>query len=160
MVWFTTQNICLCFLSLLNPQERKLFINVFGVRDTTLVLRRCMGLLSDTHNCGLCMRRVCRERFPTTQVSDPDMHQGTCVTHVPWCMSGSLTSGFLWNRWRGKRSRHSRRIRNPQFPYLVRGPWITKLHVTVRCIWTAAPLENLPIYSYLPGLLHCEWDNH
>ena len=36
------------------------------------------------------------------QVSDPDMHHGTCVTHVPWCMSGSLTSGFLWNRRRGK----------------------------------------------------------
>ena len=24
-------------------------------------------------------------------VSDPGMHHGTCVTHVPWCMSGSLT---------------------------------------------------------------------
>ena len=22
--------------------------------------------------------------------SDPGMHHGTCVTHVPWCMSGSL----------------------------------------------------------------------
>ena len=27
-------------------------------------------------------------------VSDPG------VTHVPWCMPGSLTSGFLWIRWR------------------------------------------------------------
>ena len=35
------------------------------------------------------------------QVSDPDMHYGTCVTHVPWCMPGSLTSGFLWSRPRG-----------------------------------------------------------
>ena len=26
-------------------------------------------------------------------VSDLDMHHGTCVTHVPWCMSGSLTYG-------------------------------------------------------------------
>ena len=56
------------------------------------------------------------------QVSDPDLHHGMCVTHVPWCRSGSLTSGFLWSRWRGKRSRHSRRMRNPQFAYLVRGP--------------------------------------
>ena len=48
-------------------------------------------------------------------VSNPDMHHGTCVTHVPWCMSRSLTSGFLWIRWRGKRSRHSRRMRNLQF---------------------------------------------
>ena len=47
--------------------------------------------------------------------SDPDMHHGTCVTHVPWCIPGSLTGGFLWSRWRGKRSRHSRRMRNPEF---------------------------------------------
>ena len=52
---------------------------------------------------------------PSPQVSDPDMHHGTCVTHVPWCMPGSLTSGFLWNRRRVKRSRHSRRMRNLQF---------------------------------------------
>ena len=25
-------------------------------------------------------------------VSDPGIHHGTCVTHVPWCMLGSLTS--------------------------------------------------------------------
>ena len=39
---------------------------------------------------------------PSPQVSDPDMHHGTCDTHVPWCKSGSLTSGFLWNRRRGE----------------------------------------------------------
>ena len=49
------------------------------------------------------------------QISDLDMHYGTCLTHVPWCIPGSLTSGFLWSRWRGKRSQHSRRLRNPQF---------------------------------------------
>ena len=66
-------------------------------------------------NCGLRMRRECRERFPPPpRVGDPDMHHGTCVTHVLWCMPGSLTSGFLWYRWRGKRSRHSRRMRNLQ----------------------------------------------
>ena len=45
---------------------------------------------------------------------DPVMHHGTCVTHVPWCMPRSLASGFLWSWRRGKRSRHSRRMRNPQ----------------------------------------------
>ena len=46
--------------------------------------------------CGLRMRRECRERFPRHRlqwkppVSDPGMHRGTCVTHVTWCMSGSL----------------------------------------------------------------------
>ena len=43
------------------------------------------------------------------------MHHGTCMTHEPWCMSGSLPSGFLWTWWRGKHSRHTRRMRNPQF---------------------------------------------
>ena len=34
-------------------------------------------------------RRIQRK----TRVSDPGMHHGTCVTHVPWCMSGLLTHG-------------------------------------------------------------------
>ena len=33
---------------------------------------------------------------PPPQVSVPDMHHGTYVTHVPWCMPGSLINGFLW----------------------------------------------------------------
>ena len=48
-------------------------------------------------------------------VFDPDMHHGTCVTHVPWYMPRSITSSFLWSRWRGKRSRHSRLMRKSQF---------------------------------------------
>ena len=55
--------------------------------------------------------------FPQPWVTDPVMHHGTCVTHVPSCMPGSLTSGFLWSRCRWK---HARRMRN--FTYLVRGP--------------------------------------
>ena len=35
-----------------------------------------------------------RHRFKRKPlVSDPGMHHGTCVTHVPWYMSGSLTCG-------------------------------------------------------------------
>ena len=58
-----------------------------------------MGLLLDMLNYGLRIRWECRERFPTRRlqrksiVSDPGMHHGTCVTHVPWCISGSLTCG-------------------------------------------------------------------
>ena len=41
------------------------------------------------------MRQECRVHFLQFQrkplVSDPDMHHDTCVAHVPWCMSGSLT---------------------------------------------------------------------
>ena len=29
---------------------------------------------------------------PPTRISDPDMHHGTCVKHVPWCMPGSSMS--------------------------------------------------------------------
>ena len=49
-------------------------------------------------NCGLSVWRECRERVPCHRhqgkplVSDPNMHHGTWVTHVPWCMSGLLTA--------------------------------------------------------------------
>ena len=52
---------------------------------------------------------------PPPWISDPDIHHGMCVAHVPWCMSGSLMNGFFGSRWRGKRSRHTWRMRNPQF---------------------------------------------
>ena len=47
-----------------------------------------MGLLTDTQNCGLRMPLECRERPHPSNTH-------TCVTNVPWCMPGSLTSGFL-----------------------------------------------------------------
>ena len=87
-------------------------------------IRRRRGLLPDTQNCELCMRRECRERFPRHWLqrkplaSDPDMHHGTCITHVPWCMSGSLT------RDGGQNVPHipgACATRN--FTYMVRGPW-------------------------------------
>ena len=49
------------------------------------------------------------------QVSDPDMHHGTCVTHVPWRKSGSLTSGGGENI--------PGACATCNFTYLVRGPW-------------------------------------
>ena len=65
------------------------------------------------------------------RVSDPDMHDDMCMTHVPWYMPGSLTCGFLLGQWRGKRSRHSRRMRSPQFPYLVRAPLVAILRTNM-----------------------------
>ena len=70
---------------------------------------------------------------PPPWVSDPDMHHGTCVTHVPWCIPGSLTSGFLWSRWREKRSRHSRCMRNPQFYVLAHRDVVTKIKIQDYC---------------------------
>ena len=114
-----------------------------------------MGLLPNTQNRGLRMRRECRERFPPPpRFSDPDMHHGTCVTHVPWCMPGSLTSGFLWKQWRGKRSRHSRRMRNPRFCIFGKRPigliWCNPMREdSVGCI----PVQSLREWTeqYLPS---------
>ena len=70
------------------------------------------------------------------RISDPDIHHGTCVTHVPWCMPGSLTSGFLWSRWRGKRSRHFRRMRNQQFYVSGKRPMATNFrHRRTQSSW-------------------------
>ena len=82
-----------------------------------------------TQNCGLRMRRECRELFPRhpqrfPRASDPDMYHGTCMTHVPWCIPGSLNSHFLWRQWRGKRSR---RMRKPQFCVSGRRPMVMTL---------------------------------
>ena len=72
------------------------------------------------------MRQECRERFRHRRlqrkplVSDVHMHHGTCATHVPWCMLGSLTRGGGENV--------------PGIPgacvtlnimYLARGPWLS-----------------------------------
>ena len=81
------------------------------------------------------MRRECRERFPHRRAfSDPDMHHGTCVAHVPWCMSGSLTDGFLWSQWRGKRSRHSRHMRNPQI-YVSGKRFMEMISILLAFLW-------------------------
>ena len=64
------------------------------------------------------------------QISDPGMHHVTCVTHVPWCMSGSLTRDGEGNV--------------PGFPgacttrnytYLVRYPWLS-IRVVVNRRWS------------------------
>ena len=65
-----------------------------------------MGLLPDMHP-------ECRERFPRHRlrrkplVSNPGKHH---VRHVRAVMH----VGIAKQLWRGKRSRHSRRMRNPQ----------------------------------------------
>ena len=103
-----------------------------GFASTCLAVLQCnliTGLLPDTQNCGLRMRRECRERFPRRH-GDPDMHQGMCVTHVPWCMPILLTSSFLWSQWREKSSRHSRRMRNPQFYVSGKRPMLRQLMYT------------------------------
>ena len=59
---------------------------------------------------------------PSPQVSDPEMHHSTSTTHVPWYMTESPASGFLWSQWRGKGSRLSCACAARKFTYQVRGP--------------------------------------
>ena len=73
---------------------------------STISLIAHMDLLPDTYNCGLRMHREYRERFPFSRhrlkreslVNDPSMR---------------VAIANRW--WQGKRSRHSRRMRHPQF---------------------------------------------
>ena len=93
------------------------------------------------------MRRECRDRFlqhrlqKKPQVSDPDMHHGTCVAHVPWCMSGSLTPSG------GENVPGPCATRN--LTYLARGPLRhhIDLHMNVKCLpdsgSNTAPLSNI-----------------
>ena len=70
------------------------------------------------------MRRECRKRFPRHRlqrkrlVSDPGMYHGTCVTHVPRCISGSLTPDGRENVPGIPGACTTRK-----FTYLTRGPW-------------------------------------
>ena len=83
---------------------------------------------------------------PPPLVSDPDTHHGTCVTHVPWCMPGSLSSGFLWSRWRGKRSRHSRCMRNAQIYVSGKRPIaILKTFQSPSSSWNHRKMTNKPV---------------
>ena len=81
------------------------------------------------------------------RVSHSDIHHGACVTHVPWCMLGSLTSGFLWSRWRRIHSRHSQRMRNPQFYASGKRP----IAVTLK-IW-CEPLSS--VVNWISYTLNC-----
>ena len=71
------------------------------------------------------MRWGCREHFPRHRlqrkllVSNPSMHHGTCITHMPWCMSRSLTRGDGENVPDNPGACATRK-----FTYLARGPCV------------------------------------
>ena len=113
------------------------------------------------------MRRECRERFPRHRlqrkplVRDPGVYHGMCVTHVPWCMQGSRNP-----RWRGKRSRHSRRMRNPQFYVFGKRPmakwWSMACRLAANClghiVWSrfSCILDRWPFDEYFKSTF-LEW---
>ena len=61
---------------------------------------RCHGLLARYVKLWVAHAPGIKGTFSLApRVSDSGMHHGTCVTHVPWCMSGSITLQLIW--WSG-----------------------------------------------------------
>ena len=72
-------------------------------------------------------------------VSDPGMQQDTCVTHVPWCMSGSLSRGGGENVFGIIGA-----CATPNYTYLTGGPWDR--------VWTICYLRISPKTSFAYNL--------
>ena len=80
---------------------------------------------------------------PTSKETDPGMHNGTCVTHVPWCMPGSL------NRGDGESVPGiPSACATCNFKYLARGPLGTAIQGD--CQWSMQEYCNLLIHQ-------CRW---
>ena len=125
-----TQNVNICLCSVWKETARK-GLTFIRIPRTSEVLNRSLDCIVYQYASLVTRPQWALARYvklrvvhaprmsgifsPPPRVSDPDMHHGKCMTHVPWCMPGSLTSGFLWSLWRGKCSQHSRRKWNPKF---------------------------------------------
>ena len=105
---------------------------------------------------------------PPPRVSDSDINHGTCVTHVSWCMPGSLTSDFLWNRRRGKT--FPAFLAHAQSAFYVSGKrpiatdWQTdagcKNTASVRCVRQGRgtiALHYLPKFTILASMFVCRF---
>ena len=94
---------------------------------------------------------------PPPRVSDPDMHHGTCVTHVPWCMLGSLTSGFLWSRWWASVPGIPSACATRNFTYLVRGPWKHRQYPNFCIFPLGGPLIRTHMDNRVLSMLKPQW---
>ena len=72
------------------PSPKAMLTKIYDVIWTSYQIRKIAGCAC-TGKAGSVFSRSPLQR--KLLVSDPGMHHGTCVTHVPWCMSGSLTLG-------------------------------------------------------------------
>ena len=82
------------------------------------------------------MRRKYRERFPRHRgLAIPTWITARASRTCRDCMPGSLSSDFLWSRWRGKLfSAFPAHAQPGKFTYLVRGPLtMIDADVVVRC---------------------------
>ena len=98
-----------------------------------------------------------------SRVSDPEMHHGTCVTHVQWYMPGSLTCGFILSRWRGK---HFRCMRNQQFNVsgkkpIVKWPFFNRTQISVFVVLGLDVADNVYLkLSLIDGIKNLFHDAH
>ena len=110
-----------------------------------------MGLLPDTQNCGLCMRRECREHFPRHWLQRKPLVSDSGVTHVPWCKSGLPTRGGGENV-----PGIPGACTTLNFTYLARGPW--NRHTVLLCfawVWLNSICRRfLWIIFLFPPQLH------
>ena len=94
------------------------------------------------------MPREWRERFPDHRlkrkplVSYPGMHYGMCITHAPWCLSGSLTRRENVPGIPGACA-----TRN--FAYLVRSPWIRMIWFDCSVCWWIVDKREASVYPSL-----------
>ena len=72
------------------------------------------------------------------------------MTHVAWWMPGSLTCGFIGSRQRGKSSRHSRRMQNPQFCVCGKRPMEMSSLTASQAIFPMT-LPDLPYWGVIPS---------
>ena len=72
---------------------------------------------------------------PPPQVSDPGMHHGTYLMHVPWCLPGSLTNFFFSSRWRENVPGIPDACATRNFTYLVRGQWWLQMFIMPTWLW-------------------------
>ena len=87
---------------------------------------------------------------PPPRVSHPGMHYGTCVTHVPWCMPGSLTIAVSFEISDGENVPGiPRACATRNFTYLARGPlFFFFLNYMIRHWW----IDMAFFYQYSSGL--------
>ena len=94
------------------------------------------------------MRRECRERFPPPPISKETASKRSrhASRHVRDARA-VMHVGIACLRWRGKRSRHSRRMRIRKFAYLARGPWQAML---IGVVNTTICVRYKRVYIYFP----------
>ena len=141
----------------INPQLCSKSVKSFEIRATSsrgpwasYQIRKIAGYAC-AGNTGNVFPATDLKRKPL--VSDPGMHHSTCATHVPWCMSGSLTR-YGGGNVPGIPGACSTR----NFVYLVRGPWVNSVY---HCLTLWVPLlSGLNKITVLPTPFAKPWDHY